>query len=231
MVVGISRSMKALYLLQQGDRLTRAEFERRFDATPDLKRAELIEGVVYLPPAVSHDDHGGPHARIIMWLGNYCVATPNTDFGDNGSLRLDLKNMPQPDGYLLVRPDCGGQARFENGYVSGGPELIVEVSASSVSIDMHAKKEIYRRNGVKEYLVCRVFDGAFDWFVLEGGEYVELQDRDGVFDSTVFPGLRLDAKALLTGDLPGVQQSLNEALALPEHTKFVTELQNRKTKA
>ena len=74
-------------------------------------------------------------------------------------------------------------------------------------------------------------DEAIYWFVLKDGEYIELADRDGVFDSTVFPGLRLDAKALLTGDLPGVQRALNEALALPEHQKFVIELQNRKTKA
>ncbi len=34
--------------LENGDKLTRAEFERRYEAMPHLKKAELIEGVVYV---------------------------------------------------------------------------------------------------------------------------------------------------------------------------------------
>jgi Uma2 family endonuclease len=231
MVRSISNSMKVLYPLQQGDRLTRAEFERRFDLTPGLKKAELIEGVVYMPPPVSLG-HGSPHADLVTWLGNYRAATVGVIVSAESSVRLDLDNMPQPDAFLMISAECGGQAKIDDdGYLAGAPELVAEISVSSASYDLHPKKNVYRRNGVKEYLVWRVRDEAFDWFVLKDGEYVELADLDGVFDSTVFPGLRLDAKALLTGDLPGVQRALNEALALPEHQKFVTELQNRKTKA
>src|SRR5213080_3480903 len=80
--------------LQPGDHLSRAEFERRYDATPNLKKAELIEGVVYMPPPVSHDNHSEPHFDLITWLGTYRVATPGVRGGDNGSIRLDLDNMP-----------------------------------------------------------------------------------------------------------------------------------------
>src|SRR3954468_2271479 len=83
--------------LQAGDRLTRAEFERRYDATPNLKKAELIEGVVIMPPPVSQEDHSSPHFDLIGWLSAYRNATPGVQGGDNGSLRLDLDNMPQPD--------------------------------------------------------------------------------------------------------------------------------------
>src|SRR4051794_29630586 len=121
--------------LQPGDHLTREEFERRYDATPGLKKAELIEGVVYMPPAVSHSFHSLPQMRLATFLGYYAVATPGTEPGDNGSIRLDMNNMPQPDLYLLISPACGGRAKISNdGYVEGGPELVAEIAASSVSI-------------------------------------------------------------------------------------------------
>src|SRR5262249_20270208 len=82
--------------LENGDRLTRAEFERRYDAMPRLKKAELIEGVVYVPSPVRHRQHGAPHARLIIWLGQYTASTPGIEVGDNSSVRLDLDNEPQP---------------------------------------------------------------------------------------------------------------------------------------
>jgi Uma2 family endonuclease len=118
---------------------------------PDLKKAELIEGVVYVPSPVSFDNHGGLHFDLITWLGQYRVATPGVRGGDNTSLRLDLDNEPQPDAFLMVLPTHGGQARIdEDGYVAGAPELIAEVAASSASYDLHDKLNAYRRNGVLE---------------------------------------------------------------------------------
>src|SRR5438309_5414887 len=144
--------------LENGDRLRRPEFERRYDAMPGLKKAELIEGVVYMPSPVSVD-HDGPHFDLIGWLATYRVMTPGVRGGDNGSLRLDLDNMPQPDAYLRVLEACGGQSRIDaEGYVEGAPELIAEVAATSASYDLHAKLHVYRRNGVREYIVWRVLD-------------------------------------------------------------------------
>jgi Uma2 family endonuclease len=211
--------------LENGDRLTRPEFERRYDAMPGLKKAELIEGVVYMPSPVSVD-HDGPHFDVITWLGMYRLATPGVRGGDNGSLRLDLDNMPQPDAYLMILPTHGGQARIEpDRYVSGAPELVVEVAASSVSYDLHDKLDAYRRNGVSEYLVWRVLDGAIDWFILREGRYDRLAPEDsGVYKSQVLPGLWLDAAALLRGDLATVAQVLQQGLASAEHAEFVTRL-------
>src|ERR1035438_6252579 len=78
--------------LQSGDRLTADEFERRYDAMPHLKKAELIEGVVYVPSPVSFDDHAGPHFDLITWLGFYRTFTPGVRGGDNATLRLNLGN-------------------------------------------------------------------------------------------------------------------------------------------
>ncbi|MDB5174974.1 MAG: hypothetical protein JWN51_3747 [Phycisphaerales bacterium] len=133
--------------LQPGDRLTRPEFERRFDATPGIKKAELIEGTVYMSPPVSDAYHGEPHFNLSGLLMHYVALTPGIAGGDNSSLRIDLDNVPQPDVYVRILESNGGQARLdEEGYIVGVPELVAEVAASSVSYDLHAKLNVYRRN-------------------------------------------------------------------------------------
>src|SRR5882672_24897 len=192
--------------LENGDRLRRDEFERRYTAMPHLKKAELIEGVVYMPSPVRYRHHGAPHALLIGWLVQYAAGTPGVAVSDNSTVRLDLDNEPQPDALLLIDPTCGGQTRFStDDYIEGSPELVVEVASSSVSYDLHAKLHVYRRSGVREYLVWRVLEQAIDWFVLRAGQYERLPvDANGLLRSEVFPGLWLDPGALVQGDLATV---------------------------
>jgi len=209
-----------------GDRLSRAEFERRYSAMPHVKKAELIEGVVYMPSPVSQKKHSGPHFDLITWLGNYRISTPGVEGGDNATVRLDLDNEPQPDAFLRILPEAGGQSRDSGDYVGGAPELIAEVAASSASYDLHDKLRAYQRNGVVEYVVWRVLDRAIDWFVLRNDRYERLQpDAAGHYESRAFPGLRLDPAALVDGDLARVMAVLQQGLASPEHAEFVRRLQ------
>jgi Uma2 family endonuclease len=216
-------------VLRAGDRLTRDEFERRYAAMPDLKKAELIEGVVYMGSPVRHVQHGRPERVLEIWLGVYELATPGLDSSGNTTLRLDLDNEPQPD--LLVRfPEhAGGRSRITaDGYLEGPPELVIEVAASSVSYDLHQKLHAYRRNGVLEYLVHRVEDGEVDWFVLEHGQY-RRQERcdDGTLRSRVFPGQWLDVDALLRSDLAALRTAVERGCADPAHAAFVARLGRR----
>ncbi len=212
--------------LESGDRLTRAEFERRYEAMPHLKKAELIEGVVYVPSPTRWRRHGLPHGHLVTWLGNYEAATPGAMMGDNTTTRLDTDNEPQPDALLLIDPARGGQARVSaDDYLESAPELVAEVAASSVSIDLGTKLNVYRRNGVREYVVWRVQNRKVDWFVWREGQYERLApDERGVLKSEVFPGLWLDPAALVAGDLARVLAVLNEGTASPEHAAFVARL-------
>ncbi len=94
--------------LENGDRLTRYEFERRYTANPQIKKAELIEGVVYVASPLRFERHANPHARIITWLGVYEAATSGAKLGDTPTVRLDLDNEPQPDAVLLLSHSIGG---------------------------------------------------------------------------------------------------------------------------
>ncbi len=213
--------------LENGDRLTRAEFERRYDAMPGLKKAELIEGEVYVPSPARYRQHGLPHTRLVTWLGNYETGTPGVEAGDNGSVRLNVDNEPQPDGFLIILPERGGQARIsEDDYIEGSPELVAEVPSSSVSYDLGEKLSVYRRCGVREYVVWRVLDRQVDWFVNREGRF-ELQHpaADGILRSTVFPGLWLDSMALVRGEKARVKAILEQGLSSPEHAEFVARLE------
>lgn len=211
--------------LRNGDRLTAEEFERRYDAMPDLKKAELINGVVYMAPPVTFEEHGGPHFDLIGWLSLYRIATPGVRGGDNATLRLPLANRPQPDAFLIVLPAHGGQVQIVDRYIVGGPELVAEVAATSENYDLHDKLDVYRRNGVREYVVWRVFDGAIDWFVLRNGQFERLPlTPDGLYRSEVLPGLWLDPEALVAGDMGRLSQVAQQGIATPEHADFVARL-------
>jgi Uma2 family endonuclease len=213
--------------LRAGDRLTRAEFERRWDAMPEVKKAELIGGVVYMP-ALSRD-HGVPHFGIITWLGTYQFLTPGTEGADNTSVVFDDANMPQPDALLRILESHGGRTHVtSDNYVGDGPELIIEVANATGDYDLGAKRDLYRRRGVQEYIVWRVADRAVDWFVLRNGYYRPLEPgADGIIRSEVFPGLWLDPAALVAGDSARVFAVAQLGHASPEHAAFVAELRNR----
>ncbi len=215
--------------LMAGDHLTRAEFERRYVAQPHIRKAELIEGVVYMPSPVHLNKHSKPHSRIIGWLFNYVAATPGADFGDNATVRLDRENEVQPDAFLRLHETVGGQSRAGiDDYLEGAPELIVEVAASSAAYDLYEKLRVYRRNGVQEYLVLLAYEQETRWFQLVEGEYkLLLPDEAGVLRSQVFPGLHFHADLFWADDLAGMLKVLQAGLALPEHHAFVQELQAR----
>lgn len=212
--------------LENGDRLTRHEFERRYTAMPHIKKAELIEGVVYVASPLRFRSHGQPHGDMILWLGNYKVYTPGVELGDNVTVRLDLDNEPQPDVVLLIDEQSGGRSRIsEDDYVEGAPELVAEIAASSASIDLYDKKIVYRRNGVREYIVWKILENQLDWFSLQNDEYVSIQaDADGIIRSSVFPGLWLSVTNLLAGNMIQVLTVLQSGLNSPEHQPFIQSL-------
>ncbi|HCF26561.1 MAG TPA: hypothetical protein DEV81_04980 [Cyanobacteria bacterium UBA11049] len=215
--------------LESGDRLTRQQFEHRYQATPENFKAELIEGVVYVASPVRANSHGRPHAQIVGWLLVYSAATPGVDVQDNSTVRLDTDNEPQPDALLRIEPEVGGNSRIsDDDYIEGAPELIVEIAASSASYDLNDKLNAYRRNGVQEYIVWQIYENRLDWFSLQSGRYVTLQpDATGVICSQIFPGLWLSVVALQAGDLAQVLAVLQQGLQTAEHQAFVKRLQRQ----
>jgi Putative restriction endonuclease len=212
--------------LVHGERMTRAEFERRYHAMPPHIKAELIEGFVSMPSPVRYEQHSGPHWDVITWLGNYRAFTPGLGGAAEGTVRLGDSSEPQPDAALFILPGHGGRVRISvDDYLENGPELVAEVAASSIPLDTGLKLQMYQRYDVQEYIIWRVPDQEIDWFVRRDGQFVQLTPvADGRLCSEVFPGLWLDADALIRGDMVQVLSVLQQGLATAEHAAFVSQL-------
>jgi len=215
--------------LEAGDHLDQATFHARYEAMPANFRAELIGGVVFVPSPLRLE-HGVSHALVMGWLTHYWITTPGTQVWDNATAILGDDSEPQPDAALVIDSESGGQSSLsEDGYATGPPELIVEVASSSASIDLHAKRRDCEQAGVLEYVVIVLRQRVVRWFVLQDGTYREVEaDTHGIFKSSVFPGLWLDAPALLRLDGRQVMATLQHGLETPEHAAFVQQLQARR---
>ena len=198
----MATTIETVLPLESGDRLTRAEFHRRYSAHPEIKRAELVDGVVYVASPTRHKQHGKQHGIVVTWLGNFALRTPGVESSANATVFLSADTEVQPDACLFrVLPTGSGARITDEGYIAGVPDLIVEVAASSASYDLHDKRRVYEREGVPEYLVWRILEGGFDWLRLHEGVYQRVQpDADGIIESSGFPGLRLNGVRLLAGD-------------------------------
>lgn len=209
--------------LHSGDRLTRQEFHEIYRRTPESFRAELIEGVVYVASPVGLE-HGKNDSLIISAFTIYAVDTPGVEPANNTTVFLGDESEPQPDVFLRVLPEYGGQSRTtKDGYVGGAPELIAEVAHSSRAIDLGGKQRDYTRYGVREYLVFSLQDQELRWFDLAQNRELEA-DPDGILRIKTFPGLWIDRDRLLAGDARGLMETLRRGLASPEHAEFVSRL-------
>ncbi|RME50532.1 MAG: Uma2 family endonuclease [Caldilineae bacterium] len=215
--------------LNAGDHLSRPEFERRYKMHPELKKVELIEGVVYMPSPTHFTQHSLPHSDIIAWLGVYRASTPGVSAGDNATVRLDLENEVQPDALLRLEPALGGKSKVtEDDYLEGPPELVVEIAASSAAYDLHIKRRVYARSGVQEYLAIQMYEKRIDWFILREGVYQTLTpDDEGILRSEIFPGLWFHPAPFWAGDLAALLKVLQTGLSSPEHAQFASRLREQ----
>jgi hypothetical protein len=211
--------------LENGDHLDQKTFHARYEAMPAHVHAELIGGIVYLASPMRRR-HGRYGSLFIRWLDEYEEATPGTEVLAGATNILGPDSEPEPDGCLIVLPECGGQTwEDEAGYLNGAPEFVGELSHATESIDLHAKKLDYEKAGVGEYVVVALRQSKVFWFVRRRGKFRELvPDRDGIFRSEIFPGLWLDGPALLRRDRNGVLAALRHGLAAAEHKAFARKL-------
>lgn len=217
-------------LFEPGDRLSREEFLDRWECMPELKNAELIDGVVYMPSPVSliHDRFD---THFLLILSYYAARTPGCSCLKNATWMM-LESAPQPDGALRILPEYGGRSGELDKYAAGAPELAIEVTRSTRSYDLGPKLALYQRAEVQEYAVALIEDKRIEWRVLENGSYRLMPaDADGIFRSIVFQGLWLDHAAFWRDDAPGLLTVLERGLATEEHARFIAALEHRREAA
>jgi hypothetical protein len=213
--------------LHSGDRMTQAEFHRLYEQTAEKLKAELVGGIVFVASPLRRP-HSTYHLTLGATLRCYSGFTAGTEAGDNATVILGEEEEPQPDLYLRILPEHGGQSRdTPNEYIAGAPELVAEIAHSSRAIDLHLKRRDYTRHGVKEYLVLLVREKEVRCFDLAADRDWPV-DSDGIFRSGAFPGLWLYLGALVADDYQVLMRVLQQGLATPEHAAFVQQLAARR---
>jgi Uma2 family endonuclease len=216
-------STAAVPPLRPGERLTQAEFHRRYQAYPEDVKAELIGGIVYTASPLGRP-HGQFHPELsgVFWL--YKGMTPGVEVLDNTTTILGEAGEPQLDLELRILREHGGQSReSEDNYVEGAPELVAEIADSSRSLDLGGKRNDYEQAGVAEYLVLSVDPLGLYWFDFRAQRDI-VPNRRGIAKSRVFPGLWLDVPALLALDSARLVAAVQRGLSSREHTAFVKRL-------
>jgi Uma2 family endonuclease len=216
-------------MLENGARMTQAEFHRLYETYPDEVKFELIGGTVYMASPASYR-HGRYDSKMSFVLGYYEARTPGTECALNATAILGEESEPQPDSNLRILEEYGGQSHIDKGgYLAGAAELFAEIAYSSKSIDLHAKKDDYQKAGVAEYIVVNVQDSKLHWFDFRSGGLI-MPNRQGIFCSRVFPGLWIDGPALLTRNSKKLIAAVERGLASKEHEVFIKRLQAFKRK-
>jgi Uma2 family endonuclease len=214
----------AVPALVEGQRLDQPTFHERYEAMPPGTRAELINGVVWMPSPLG-PAHAEAHVPPLVWLSYYEENTPGVRALDNPSTAMGPRSEPQPDAMLRILPEYGGRTQTDRRFVRGVPELIVEVSHTSRYNDLGPKLDDYERACVLEYVVRALEPDEVIWHVLQEGRLVPVPpDADGLYRSRVFPGLWLDPAALLARDTRRLRAVVDLGVATPEHAAFVARL-------
>jgi Uma2 family endonuclease len=210
--------------LVAGQQLDQPTFHERYEAMPPGTWAELVGGVVYMPSPL-RGEHGGMDLLMGGWLFYYSAFTPGLKGGSNTTTKLGPYGEPQPDLILYLLKERGGNVQILDGYVTGAPALVIEIARSTKTFDLNEKKRDYERAGVPEYAVVELDPDDVQWFVLREGRYVEHPSgADGLFRSTVFPGLWLDPQALFDEDRLGLMAAVDRGVATEEHRALVARL-------
>jgi hypothetical protein len=210
-------------LLVNGDRMSQAEFHRRYEAWPTDEKFELVGGTVFMASPLRYP-HGTFLETLGLVLGLYKAGAPGVEAADNATTILGEETETQPDLALRIVAECGGQSRVnEEEYLEGPPELLAEIAYSSRAIDMNQKRQDYERAGVLEYLVLCIEEPELHWFHFPSGQQIQ-PNRAGVSRSLVFPGLWLHVPALLEQNGPRLIETVQRGLASRPHAAFVRRL-------
>ena len=173
--------------------IPRATYQDVLDA-PAHRVAEIVDGTLY-----THPRPAMPHARASSSLGVKIGGPFDYDAGGPGGWWIIFEPELHLDEDILV-PDLAGSFRErmldypDTAYVTLSPDWVCEVlSPSTRRLDLHGKRPVYAREGVRHLWLVDPTDRTLEAFEFREGEWVLIasaKDDDPIsirpFDAITF---------------------------------------------
>lgn len=161
---------------------------------------EIIGGKKFMAPA-ANPIHGSIIGRLYAFLCSYLDAkNAGYVFVDDVDVYLQDGPLFKPD-LIVVLEENADIIDWRKG-IYGAPDMLVEVlSKSTRKNDLTIKKDIYERNGVREYWIIDPYMKAISVYLLREGKYY-LDDEYILFDDKELELLTDEEKAEIKHEVP-----------------------------
>ena len=134
---------------------------------------EIIKGEKFMAPS-PFKRHGKIVGRLMFSIGTYAfINRLGTAFADNFDVNLPDGNVLRPDFIFIGAANDNIVFDNEDENFHGVPDMVAEIfSKSTMKRDVGIKKDVYERNGVREYWIIDPWSENIQVYLLQDGKYV-----------------------------------------------------------
>lgn len=133
---------------------------------------EVIEGEKFMA-ASPYWEHVNVTANLIATIGAYSrINKLGIAFADNFDVHFPDGSLFRPDFIFVSAEKVKDLFAKKNTTLHGVPDMVAEIfSRSTMKRDVGIKKDIYERNGVREYWIIDPWRENIDVYLLRDGKY------------------------------------------------------------
>jgi len=139
----------------------------------DGKRYELIDGQVYILAPAPSPEHHRISGELYRQISNYLLDKDCEVFSAPFDVRLLEGEERDEEILTIVQPDilvvCD-KSKLDQRGLKGAPDMVIEiVSPSTAGRDRGVKRDLYERNGVREYWLVDYSNKTIEVYLLNKG--------------------------------------------------------------
>ena len=133
---------------------------------------EIIEGVKFMAPSPGFG-HVSVTANLVTTIGVHArINKLGVAIADNFDVHFPDGNLFKPDFIFVSAQKAKSLFENPNSTLHGIPDMVAEIfSRSTMKRDLGIKKDVYERNGVREYWIINPWGENIQVYILQDGKY------------------------------------------------------------